>query len=170
MAKRLSLNINYSEDYQLLAIVSHLKDYRISFFLNQELDLDLRKYDDLRPSDNGATYSWYYYSEGDSYLNCYLVSNHHDSGKLIPSLKNIDYLLFVKNPYDDKEVMAMASSIRKIPNVVAVFEQNIPELKNMDVLIESIELHELDQIIRPAKAAKNKLHDFAFASYERKGM
>ncbi len=169
MAKRLSLNINYSEDYQLLAIVSHLKDYRLSFFLNQELDLDLRKYDDLKPNETGASYSWYYYSEGETYLNCYLISNHHNLGKLVPALKNVDYLLFVKNPYDDKEVMALASSIRKIPNVMAVFEHAIPSLKDVDSLIEAIELHELEQIIRPAKLAKNKLHDFAFVSHEPEG-
>ena len=166
MAKRLSLNINYFEDYQLLAIVSHLKDYRLCFFLNQDLDLDLKKHDDLRPAHNGASYSWYYYSEGETYLSCYLISNHHSSGKLVPALKNVDYLMFIKNPYDDKEVMAMAMNIRRIPHVVAVFEQEISKLKNMDVLIEAIELHELEQIIRPARHERNKLHDLAFSSYD----
>lgn len=166
MAKRLSLNINYSEDYQLLAIVSPLKDYRLSFFLNQELELDFKKYDDLCPFQPEAAYSWYHYSEGENYLSCYLISNQHPLGKLVPSLKNVDYLLFLKNTYYDREAMAMAMTMRRIPNILAVFEQEIPRLKNMEVLIEAIELHELEQIIRPSKLAKNKLHDLAFSSYE----
>ena len=156
MKKKISLNINYFEDYQLLAIVGTLKDYTLAFFINKQLDLHLRKYDDLSISDGGESFSWFYYKQGTKYMSCFLIGNNHPKRKLIPALKNYDFFFLIKDATDKEQLQTMATGIRSIQNVVGVFEQNMSSINGMDVLIESNELHEMEQLIAPAKRIKNK--------------
>lgn len=150
MAKRLKLKIDYFEGYNLLSIVSQLKDYRLTFFINEAVEIDLKKYDDLKVAGNDGSYSWFYFSRGDNYPSFYLVSNNHPKGKLFPSQKGIDYYLFVKEFYDDDEISRIASELRKIVGVLGVFETRMSSIKNMDSFVESLELHELEKIIKPS--------------------
>lgn len=156
MKKKVSLNIDYHKDYYLLAIVSPLKDYTLSFFINKLLDLQLKKYSDLTIGAKKGSYSWYYYKQGNKYLSCYLIGNNHLEGKLIPALNNFDYFFLVKDALHQNQVQAMATGIRAIKNIVGVFEQNISAIKDMDVLIECNELHEMNQMVSTSGKTKNK--------------
>ena len=147
----MSLNSNYFEDYLLLAIVSPLKDYTLTFFMNKQLGLSLKKYDDLRISKKGGAYSWYYYKQDNKYVSCFLIGNNHSRQKLIPALKDFDYFFLLKDVIDKEQLQLMASSIRKIQNVVGVFEQDMSTISGLDELIERNELHEMEQIISSAK-------------------
>lgn len=155
MKKTVSHNIDYHKDYNLLAIVSPLKDYTLGFFINKLLDLQMKKYGDLSINTKGGSYSWYYYKQGSKYLSCYLIGNNHPKGKLIPALNNFDYFFLVKDAIDKKQIQTMASAIRGIKNVVGVFSQDISAIKDMDILIEYNEFHEMDQIASPSTKAKN---------------
>lgn len=157
MKKTVSLNIDYHEDYNLLAIVSPLKDYTLSFFINKLLDLQLKKYGDLSINSKDGSYSWYYYKQGNKYLSCYLIGNNHPEGKLIPALNNFDYFFLVKDSVDQKQIQTMAAGIRGIKNVVGVFSQDISTVKDMDILIECNEFHEMDQIVSPSAKTKNNI-------------
>jgi len=156
MKKKISGNIDYFEDYHLLAIVSPLKDYTLTHFINKQLNLQLVKYDDLRISEEGGVYSWYYYQQGNKYMSCFLIGNNHPRRKLIPGLNNYDFFFLIKDTIEDEVVQLMTSGIRSIKNVVGVFKQNMSAINEMDVLIECNELHEMEQIISFAKKSKNK--------------
>lgn len=151
MAKKLKLDINYFEDYALLSISSQLKDYRLAFFINDTLDLDLKKYEDFSFNGKKGSYSWYFDTEGIKSSSFYLFSNNHEEGKLIPSPKGIDFFLLVKDVTDNHHLDNLASSIRRIPGVLGVFKLDMTLVKNMDAMIEAIELHELEYVIKPAK-------------------
>ena len=157
MKKKLSGDIDYFEDYHLLAIVSTLKDYTLTHFINKQLDLQLKRYNDLRISESGEAYSWYYFKQGNKYMSCFLIGNNHPKRKLITALKNYDYFFLIKDAIEEDLVRLMASGIRNIQNVVGVFQQNMSAIDGVDVLIECNELHEMEQIISLAKKGKNKL-------------
>lgn len=148
MAKRLKLKVDYFEGYHLLSIVSHLKDYRLSYFINEALDTELKKYNDLQLTDREGTYSWFFYNEGENHPSFYLVSTSHVKGNLIPSQRGIDYYFFIKELYDDDEAHHLAELLRKIDGVLGVFLTDMATIKNMDSIIESIELHEMENIKR----------------------
>jgi len=150
LAKRLRLKIDYFEGYNLLSIASQLKDYRLTFFINDVLDIDLKKYDDLEVTDREGDYSWYYFSKGENYPTFYLVFNNHEKGKLIPSQKGIDYYLFIKDCFDDDEISRITALLRKISGVLGVFRTDMESIKNMDSILEALELHELEKIIKPS--------------------
>ena len=149
MPKKLSKNINYFEDYNILAIVSHLKDYTLCYHINNELNFDFVKYKDLVFVSTSGTenqYSWYFYNDKVSRTTYYLIANKDEEGFLIPSQKTVDYFLFVNDPINNSIGKECSSVLRKIPNIIAVFDLNIEKTKDMDLLLESIELHELEHV------------------------
>lgn len=153
MSKKLSKNINYLEDYQMLAIVSHLKDYTLCYHINSDLKFDFIKYDDLvfaTTPDAENNFSWYYYYDMISRTTYYLIGNKDENGILIQQQKTVDYFLLIKDPISADISKFYANGLRKIPYITAVFDLNMENTKDLDLLLESIELHEL-KIIKKRK-------------------
>ena len=133
----------------MIAIVSHLKDYTLCYHINHHLDLDLIKYDDfitLSGSDGESSFSWYYYKDEISGTAYYLLGNKCEGGNLLRSQKTVDYFLLVKNSVVDELLVSITGGLRKVSNINAVFELNMQQQKNMDTLLEAIELHELEVV------------------------
>ncbi|PLX13292.1 MAG: IPExxxVDY family protein [Marinilabiliales bacterium] len=159
MAKKLNIEIDYFDGYQLLGIVSQLKDYTLAFHINSAVNIDLKKYKDFNFADkegNLSSFSWYYYCFNLLMAKIYLISNKSSSGRLIPSKKEIDYFLLFKEFPDDSFTAEIAQKIRKIPNVMAVFNLDLNALKDADIIIENNELHEIEEVLKPAKLKQRK--------------
>ncbi len=149
MSKKSSSGFDFIKDYQLVAIVSSLKDYALCYNINNKLDLDLVKYNDiLIPSISGdeRNFSWYYFKDEISRTSYYLMGNKCERENLLKSQKAVDYFLFIKNPVDKKMLNPILVSLRKISNIMVVFELDMQQQKNMETLLEAIELHELEVI------------------------
>ena len=151
MAKKLKLDFDYFEDYCLLSIATQMKDYTLAFHINHTLEINLKKSNDLVVNGRDAAYPWFYYSEGSNYPTFYLLGNNHPNGKINPLQKGIDYYLLIKELYSDDMLNVFASGLRKVQGILGVFITDMSSIKNLDVMIESVELHELDFIIRPTK-------------------
>ncbi len=158
MAKILSSNIDYFEGYKLLGIASQLKDYSLVFFINQNLEFNLKKFENMNIVDNEentAAFSWYYYNDEHIQYKIYLISNSSSSGKLFPSEKEMDYFMLLKDyPYEEDYDSRIIPEIRKIQNVLAVFNFDLNKIKNADLFIENVELHEIKHIKRPENKFK----------------
>ena len=153
--KKQLFQIDYFEGYHLLAIVSHLKDYRLAFFLNRETGSRFAKYEDLCVGDDDKDcYSLYRYHRKEDHITFYLISNANKERKLIPSQKEIDYFLLIKDAVGNGIAGEMAGQIRNIKNIMAVFKLDMSAVKNMELLLEMIELHEVEQ-----KKATNKKYN-----------
>lgn len=148
MAKKLSLDVNLFEGIKTLGLVSHIKDYRLAYFINNVLGIQLKRYADFTIGERKGSYSWYYFTEGGNYHNITLLNNNHETGKLVPDHK-VDYLIIVKNVFDEQLLSDFVTKLRKIPDISIVFEIETTKIKKIDVLIEAIEMHELKQVIRP---------------------
>ena len=149
MSKKMTEDIDYFENYQMIAVVSHLKDYALCYNINLILDFDLIKYDDLvitSASGDESSFSWYYFKDEINRTVYYLIGNKCENGNLLKSQKTVDFFLLIKNPVSDEILKPISNSLRKISNVTAVFELNMKQQKNMDILLETIELHELEVI------------------------
>jgi hypothetical protein len=152
MAKKLRLKIDYFDEYHMLAIVSHLKDYKLAYHINKNTGSHLKKFDDLTIVNDGEhTYTWYCCHEKENHTSFYLIGNSDRGARLIPSRKEIDYFLLIKNAIGFSKVDEIAKALRSVPNVVGVFNQEMQLIKDMDVLLEIIELHELEQFKRKQK-------------------
>lgn len=146
MARKLKLKIDYFDEYHMLAIVSHLKDYRLAYNINQALGSRLKKFDDLTIiSEDEQNFTWYCCHEKENHMTVYLIGNSATNSKLIPSRKEIDFFLLIKNAINLEKVDHILKEIRSISDVVGVFKQEMTSIRDMDVLLELIELHELEQ-------------------------
>lgn len=163
MGKKLSSNIDYFEGYQLLGIVSQLRDYSLAFFINKSLDIELKKYEDMDLIDNESDklgFSWYFYKDEQIQSKIYLISNSSKSRKLFPSKKEMDFFMLIKDYPDEENITnEILPKIRIVQNVLAVFKLQLNEIKNADLFIESIEIHEIKNILRPKKRNKNTLKE-----------
>ncbi len=153
MGKKL-FQIDYFDGYHLLGIVTHLKDYRLAYFLNRETGSGFAKFEDLCVGDNKEEdcYSLYRYHRKEDHITFYLISNANNTHKLIPSKKEMDYFLLIKDAVGNGIAGEMAGQIRKIKNIVAVFKLDMNTIKDMELLLEMIELHEVEQKKRQGKA------------------
>ncbi len=154
MSKKLSKKVDYFEDYHIIALVSHLKDYTLCHHINSGLRLDLIKYDDLVlaiPTTEENSFSWYFYQDKESRTFYYLIGNKGENGILMSSQKTVDYFLLIKNPVSEQFLKSITGKIRKIPNITAVFDFNMRQFKDMDLLLETNELHELEYVRRGMK-------------------
>ena len=107
-------------DFIFLGIVSAEPDYRLSVMLNRHLAIDLRhSQTDIREVRGKDETTWSRFTT--TPLKLSLVSNKSRGQILIRKLKNIDYLLVIHNADDGKNAGALAASVRKCPEVTAVF-------------------------------------------------
>lgn len=106
-------------NYYIIAIASVLKDYRLSFFINQELHLNLEKTDDListnKSKEQAKKFSQYYFLDEKSDFEYFLLQNKQLGEIYLKTFKNFDFLFIVKTI--DEESIDIGSLYEKIKNI-----------------------------------------------------
>jgi len=159
MAKKLQLSADFQDGYLLYALVSPLVDYRISYFINQKTGMQLKKYEDMPyrvSEEKTASFSWYYYFDEALNTSYYLIASKSKGGFLIPELKQVDYFLLINTTLSESVFKENIKLIRDLQQMYAVLKQDFRRLQNTDGLLESIEMHELAQVVLPSKQNRYK--------------
>jgi len=122
----------YPEDFQIVCIASHQNDYRLSWALNEKLNLGLQKDQDLtvedKKYDSIQQFTKYSYEDHTQTIRYYLITNKNSEGFLLPDMKNIDYLLKIEGDMNDDVVSSLIKTIRKIDFVIIAFRlENLRE-------------------------------------------
>jgi hypothetical protein len=153
------LNLNqFSDNYHVIAIHSDLEEFRLAFFLNQKLDINLkRKRKDISLIEIKANYSVFEYLNEAMYLNWIFLSNkslmsnkitNEESGlfsqeslfqnevSLIKNPKGVDYFLIIENVKNKTYVKKVLKKISEIRGVITSFMSE-KKLENKENLIFS---------------------------------
>lgn len=155
MAKKLQVSGNFlSEGFHLLGIASNLSDYRLCHFINDRWNVGLKKYGDFAVEPVEEGFSWYFYYDDNLKVYYYLIANRNTTGFLKKEWKQFDYILIIKGGLASGLFGERISQLRQIPQVIGVFQQDLQKVKNMDVFLEALEMHELHEIIIPSKPQK----------------
>ncbi|CAG0959563.1 hypothetical protein FLAV_00625 [Flavobacteriales bacterium] len=136
MAK-LVLSLSENEfDFGLLAICSHIKDYRIGWEINRYLNLDLQRIDDLELKTPLGITSFSFFScfNEDTNVSVYLLANRSEGGLLIPEKKQVDFFLIIKEA-DESYHNEVLLELKKTPNILAAYAINPSELKSKNNLL-----------------------------------
>ena len=145
MAKNNTFQVDYSDEFSIVAISCHLKDYRVTYYLNKALGSHLKKIDDLiikeQKNTNPRNYSLYIYYDSDNRTYFYLVSNHHPDGKLFSSLKQTDYFLLIKEHVNNHSKQKIIKTIRDIPGVLTAYMIDMNTVKHVNHLLSDLEMH-----------------------------
>ena len=116
----------YHEDFQIICIASHQNDYRLSWALNEKLNLGLQKADDLKIEDKKYEikhqFTKYSYEDSTQTLRYHLIANKNPQGFLFPDMKNIDYLLKIEGDMNEEDISSLIRVIRKIDFVIIAFK------------------------------------------------
>ncbi len=125
---REKLTYNPKENYVVFALASYLKDYRLSFFINQKLNLQLEKKEDVKVDNKKSTdvgkFGQYYYNDEENEQEFYLVQNKNDGFFLLKTLKLFDYLFVIKsyeeNTVDEQQIQANLKDIENIQKTLKI--------------------------------------------------
>ncbi len=153
---KLNLEDSFSEEFSLLAIHTDLEDFRLAYFLNKTLGLNLsRKEFDLNFIDSKGNFSVFEYIDQDNFLKWNLISNIYNHNfttninsndlfelsnelvkkfNLLSEYKNVNFLLKLENNENQVDLEDIIKEIKNIPQIITLYNIN-KDLKNKENLI-----------------------------------
>jgi hypothetical protein len=130
----------FFEGALLLGIVAPVKDYQLSWQLNQILGFDFRINNDieiqLTKKERKYFFSIYEFAVPSTSLTHYLYNNQFDGEYLLPEFKHLDFVWLIKGDIiGTEELKALIQSIKSLPGVQLVTEMTNEKIKHKQHLI-----------------------------------
>lgn len=147
-------------DYQLIAIHTSLEDYRLAYYINQNLPITLSKSNcniQISNKEGETQFTRFAFEDEQSGISWDLIQNQNEillapnrvnqglfaesksnfSTKvyLIPEFKKVDYFLKIENSCDSIDVSKIASQINKIERISTVYSVDVENIKSKNNLI-----------------------------------
>ena len=146
-------------DYHLIAIHTTLEDYRLAYFINQHLPVNLSKSNEeiLISIKQGETqFSRFYFDDEDNFISWNLIQNKNEvigqneiinqdlfsnSSQvvatkvfLLPELKKVDYFLKIESD-DDLDLSGIVKKLKSIKSLSTVYVVETETIKSKNNLI-----------------------------------
>ena len=126
-------------DFVLLAITAPLKDYRLCYKINKQLNFDLSCKGELKlifsSEKEPVFYSHYLYLHPQTETEFNLIANKGTGGLLIPEMKTVDFFMVIRNYIDQEELKNFINALNKIPEILVAAEVDPKKLKSKENLI-----------------------------------
>ncbi|MFV8341405.1 IPExxxVDY family protein [Flavobacterium sp. XS2P39] len=147
-------------DYYLIAIHTSLEDYRLAFFINQLLPINLSKSTNeihISIEEGETNFSRFYYYDNEKAITWNLIQNKNEviqqkkgisqnlfsnvtmevSTKvfLLPEFKKVDYFLKIENIEDTMSVSTIQTILNKIDNISTLYTVDTNQIKSKNNLI-----------------------------------
>jgi len=154
MARKI-LRDTYSEPvyYTLIGISCHLKDYRLSYLLNNKLEFVFTKQQDLvitlQEKNEATNFSFYFYKDDDQINSYWLIGNRNEEYVLLPELKQLDFLLMVEGDFKKNRKDTLLKVVSSIPNVLTAYEIKLSGIRNFENLLTEMEIHLMNIFRKP---------------------
>lgn len=139
--KKAKLQIEPAFDFELLGIVSPIREYRMAWLVNQELDLNLVKADDLELEFLNAEkleIAQYFLSLPHGFIQLLknkAINSTQQLAYLIPELKNLDYFLLVQDETEELDLINFMKKLSQNPLVQSIVRIDISKLKSKENLL-----------------------------------
>ncbi len=130
---RLHLNDNKNDEFLLIGIVSAEPDYKLSLAINSKFRINLKNSEPVsirKEEKNNLSFSRFSDSSKAHELIYTLISNRAGKDFLLKKLKNVDYLFVIHDMENEKSYEEVASSLREIECISAIFNIDINTLKD----------------------------------------
>ena len=147
-------------DYYLIAIHTSLEDYRLAFFINQKLPINLSKSKNeiqINIKEGETKFSRYYYHNIEKAISWNLIQNKgeviqqkKDNGQnlfsnltlevatkvyLLPEFKKVDYFLKIENLDETMNGTKIQTALNAIDNISAIYTVETNKIKSKNNLI-----------------------------------
>ncbi|WP_016991367.1 IPExxxVDY family protein [Flavobacterium sp. ACAM 123] len=156
--------LNFGEfdeiDYHLIAIHTSLEDYRLAYFINQKLSINLGKSKDevqINIKEGETAFSRFYYYDLEHAVSWNLIQNKNEVAQqkidpvqnlfsntkleistrvyLLPEFKKADYFLKIENTEDTMNATKIRTILNTIDNISAVYIVDTSKIKSKNNLI-----------------------------------
>lgn len=124
--------------FTLIAVISPLRGYRISYEVEQKLKIPLYRDEDLGLFSTKKIQSWFQvfaFRDEENYRDYFLLANKNSGTFLIPEQKSVDYYLKIEGDMTEKEIKEWLQQLKEIKNVQHCFEVNANELRSKQNLL-----------------------------------
>ena len=146
-------------DYHLIAIHTTLEDYRLAYFINQHLPVNLSKSKEeilISIKQGDTQFSRFYFDDEDNFISWNLIQNKNEVvGKkeitnqdlfsnsiqevatkvfLLPELKKVDYFLKIESD-DDLQINEIVKKLKAIKSLSTVYVVDTETIKSKNNLI-----------------------------------
>ena len=146
-------------DYHLIAIHTTLEDYRLAYFINQHLPINLSKSKEeilISIKEGETQFSRFYFDDEDNFISWNLIQNKNEvigqkekinqdlfsnSSQvvatkvfLLPELKKVDYFLKIESD-DDLELAGIVKKLKSIKSLSTVYVVETETIKSKNNLI-----------------------------------
>jgi len=139
--KKAKLLVEPTFDFELLGIVSPIRDYRMAWLVNKELDLNLVKADDLELeflSAEKLEISQYFLSLPHGFIQLLknkALNSSQQLAYLIPEQKNLDYFLLVQDETEQLDLSNFMEKLSQNSLVQSIVRIDISKLKSKENLL-----------------------------------
>ncbi|MFY0652710.1 MAG: IPExxxVDY family protein [Cyclobacteriaceae bacterium] len=140
--KTIRLKAEYDYDFQLLGLISKAKEYTLSWAINKNLDISLKKEDDIQiilKNEKELKVSNYSYRTDTSSL--FLIKNKleeeidGEQAIFAPSLKTFDYLLKIESDDSISSLDDIFNSIRSVNQIQSVLKLDVKKIKEKEYFL-----------------------------------
>ena len=139
--KKAKLFIEPTFDFELLGLVSPVKDYKMAWLINREMELNLVKVKDLELefiSTARMEISQYFLSLPHGFIQLLknkALNSSQQLAYLIPELKTMDYFLLVQDETEQTSIHTFAEHLSKNQFIQSVVRIDISKLKSKENLL-----------------------------------
>jgi hypothetical protein len=127
------------EDFCLLGLVSDDPDYKLCWRINQSLDTNFEKSDDLklfhRKLNDDQLFSLFEYEDEDAMLNYRIIKNRSDQGFYLDEIKNIDFLVHIQGEVNEESINRFMQAITMLSSVRMCVPVDLTRIRNMERLL-----------------------------------
>jgi hypothetical protein len=136
--KKHRLSVAIQEDFCLLGMVSDDPDYKICWALNQALDMDFKKQEDLKLYHKRLGVEQYFslfaHRDEDALLTYRIIKNQSDQGWFLDELKNLDYLIHIQGEIAPEKIDSFLKGAGSLPPVRMCIPVDLKKLRNQQRL------------------------------------
>lgn len=139
--KKTKLFVEPTFDFELLGLVSPVKDYKMAWLINRDLDLDLVRSEDIHIeflSSPRLEISQYFLSLPHGYIQLLknkALNTSQQLAYLIPELRNLDYFLLVQDQTQQISITTFVDHLTKNPFIQSVVRLDISKIKSKENLL-----------------------------------
>jgi len=122
----------------MFGVVSNERPHRMAWILNENLGFNFERKDDihfLNKEQQESFFSRFEFIDDLNRLQYHLLGNNDDGQRLLPELKNIDYLLIIKGAIDYVDPKLFLGRVKSLENIQLITELDPNVLKSKQNLI-----------------------------------
>lgn len=154
MSKIHSFDFEFDHDYTLIGIHSILEDYRMAYFLNKNLKLNLGRFNkNLDFPSKNCSFSFYIYEDEATFTTWSLIANKYvfvdhvsslnnnlfkeetKTSFLIPERNKVDYFIKINREISENNLQNILKTINNTPRVITSYTLDPYDLKSKENLI-----------------------------------